>query len=273
MPAGSVLFAGSAAAQLEAAGEAAGVWFYGVNGPLPAREQIGGVPRIAVIVTQLAAAGSTTPGVDQNVWSLRNLGFDADPYTTASLNTLATDPLPDYDLVFSGSNWPSAALPTARARLTAHFTRGGGFLGVGTGGAGFLGGGGQVAGLTAVSNSGGGAGYSGILNWSNSGGAASVVTGAYRSADTLIMDPPTWFTSVPGTMTVDATLPLTGFFLSGLAPFDWTAAGAPGSAIAAHGTNTAGNARLVSFAMNPLYRADPEREWPMLASAALWADQ
>jgi hypothetical protein len=25
--------------------------------------------------------------------------------------------------------------------------------------------------------------------------------------------------------------------------------------------------------MNPLYRADPEREWPMLASAAYWADQ
>jgi hypothetical protein len=25
--------------------------------------------------------------------------------------------------------------------------------------------------------------------------------------------------------------------------------------------------------MNPLHRADPEREWPMLASAALWADQ
>jgi hypothetical protein len=27
------------------------------------------------------------------------------------------------------------------------------------------------------------------------------------------------------------------------------------------------------FAFNPLYRADPEREWPALASATLWADQ
>jgi hypothetical protein len=27
------------------------------------------------------------------------------------------------------------------------------------------------------------------------------------------------------------------------------------------------------FAMNPLYRADPEREWPMISSAAYWADQ
>jgi hypothetical protein len=27
------------------------------------------------------------------------------------------------------------------------------------------------------------------------------------------------------------------------------------------------------FAMNPLYRADPEREWPMLGSAAYWVDK
>ena len=40
----------------------------------------------------------------------------------------------------------------------------------------------------------------------------------------------------------------------------------------AHGTNAAGSARLAVFANNPLYRADPEREWPMLASAAYWAD-
>jgi hypothetical protein len=25
--------------------------------------------------------------------------------------------------------------------------------------------------------------------------------------------------------------------------------------------------------VNPLYRADPEREWPMLASAAYWVDK
>ena len=48
---------------------------------------------------------------------------------------------------------------------------------------------------------------------------------------------------------------------------------APGSPFVAHGTNTAGTARLVSFAMNPLYRADPEREWPMVGAAAYWTDQ
>jgi hypothetical protein len=43
--------------------------------------------------------------------------------------------------------------------------------------------------------------------------------------------------------------------------------------VIAHGTNTAGTARLTVFAMNPLYRADPEREWPMISSAAYWADK
>jgi hypothetical protein len=43
--------------------------------------------------------------------------------------------------------------------------------------------------------------------------------------------------------------------------------------VIAHGTNTADTARLAVFANNPLYRADPEREWPMLSSAAYWADK
>jgi hypothetical protein len=99
------------------------------------------------------------------------------------------------------------------------------------------------------------------------------VTGAYPpDQDTAIMDPPTWFSSVPGTMTVDGRLPLTGFFLSGL----WNTTeqtGTGASAVIAHGTNTSGSARITSFAMNPLYRADPEREWPMLGSAAYWVDK
>jgi hypothetical protein len=48
---------------------------------------------------------------------------------------------------------------------------------------------------------------------------------------------------------------------------------APGSAVIAHGTTTAGAARATVFAMNPLYRADPEREWSMAGLVAYWADQ
>jgi hypothetical protein len=226
-----------------------------------------------VIVTQLARAGTSTPGVDQNVWSLRNLGFVADPFNVVTLNDAPSDPLVGYDVVFSPTNWPASPpnplFPTARQRIADHLARGGGFITVGTGGVAMLRAIGHTD-LAATSNSGGGFGYSGIINWSNSGGPGSVVTGVYPALDTAIVDPPTWFTAVPGTMTVDGSLPLNPF-LAGLAPFDWTAAA--GRPVIAHGTTTASNAgRLVLFA-NPLYRADPEREWPMLASAAYWVDE
>jgi hypothetical protein len=277
MPAGTVIFPESAKNRLEDAGEDAGLWFQPLQGPLPAREPIDRSPRIAVF----NSSGAT----DQSVWSLRNLGFTADPFSTANLNAASADPLANYDVLFTTgvafnlgggvqTFYPpdTPANATARSRLAAFFARGGGFIGANAAGANFLRDGGQVTGLTAVAQSGGGAGYSGIINWNNSGGAASVVTGAYRAQDTAIVDPPTWFSSVPSTMTVDGSMPLTGFFLSGLWGLD-TRPGAAGSAVIAHGTNTAGTSRLTSFAMNPLYRADPEREWPALASAAYWADQ
>jgi hypothetical protein len=43
--------------------------------------------------------------------------------------------------------------------------------------------------------------------------------------------------------------------------------------VIADGTNTTGSSRVAAFAMNPLYCADPEREWPMLASATYWVDK
>src|SRR5215210_3423152 len=262
LPAGTVLFPASARAALESAAAASGVWAYGV-GTLPAREAIDHSPRIAVL----------TAAVNQDVWVLRNLGFRADPIATGNTSALnnptSPNPLTGYDLVFNTAAWPAGT--TARARLTAFFAGGGGYLGANANGANFLTAAGQVTGLTAASR--GGNGRSGIIYWDNSAPGTSPITGAYRSRDTAIVDPPTWFTAVPSTMTVDGSLPFTGFFLSGLWLLDAQSASAPGSAMIAHGTNTAGTARITSFALNPLYRADPEREWPMIASAALWVDQ
>ena len=264
MPAGTVLFPASARAALEAAGEDSGLWFIGVRGSaLPPVEAIDRSPRIAVL----------TGAVNQDVWVLRNLGFTADPVSTALINSAPTDPLVNYDVVFNTGNWPPASQPTARARLTAFFAGGGGYTGANANGANFLVAAGEVTGLAAASNSGGGAGYSGIVNWNNSASGTGLITGAYESRDTAIMDPPTWFTSVPASWTADGSLPLTGFFLSGLWPLDAASATAPGAAVIAHGLNTAGSSRMTTFAMNPLYRADPEREWPMISSAAYWADQ
>jgi hypothetical protein len=220
------------------------------------------VPRIAVL----------TAAVNQDVWVLRNLGFTADPIATGTTSQLnnpaAADPLANYDVVFNTAGWPSGL--TARARLTAFFVAHGGYIGAGAnGGAAFLTSAAQVSGLVAASQ--GGAGRSGIIYWNNLGGANSPIVGAYPTQDTAIVDPPTWFTST-GSLTVDARLPMSGFFAAGL----WQLAlspTAPGSALIAHGTNTAGTARLTVYAMNPLYRADPEREWPSISTAAYWADQ
>jgi hypothetical protein len=264
-PAGTVLFGGDAATRsaLAAAGADSGLVFRRVRSGAPATEPVERVPRIAVL----------TGAVNQDVWSLRQLGFVADPVSTGTINSSPSDPLANYDLIYNtGSGFPGASNTTGRARLAAFFANGGGYVGAQLTGINFLRDSGQVAGLAGANNSGGGDGYSGIMLWDNAGGASSPVTGAYPAQDTIIVDPPTWLTSVPATFGVDGRLPASGFFLAGLWPGSGPASAA-GTAVIAHGTNTAGTARMTLFANNPLYRADPEREWPMLGSAAYWADR
>ncbi len=268
-PAGTVLFGTDRATEnlLEDVGREYGLTFgRQKNGALPAREALEKVPRFRVLYNPNNAAGQT------DFWPLEQLGFEADLVSVAELNTAATDPLAGYDLLFNSAvGYPPASNAVARNRLSAFFAGGGGYISGQTTGANFLTGGGQVAGLTTTSNSGGGSGYSGIVLWANTGGANSVITGAYPAADTLIVDPPSWITGVPSTLTVDGRFATGDFFLSGLFPGSGSSSAA-GSAIIAHGTNTANTARLAVFANNPLYRADPEREWPMVGSAAYWAD-
>jgi hypothetical protein len=266
MPAGSVVFAADPATKVALAsiGRLNDVWFMrAYNSALPALEPIDRVPRIAVL----------TAAVNQDVWSLRNLAFTADPIATGSSSQLndpaKANPLDGYDLVFNTAGWPSGT--TARARLQAFFAAGGGYIGALLTGANFLTSAGLVTGLTAANRSGNG--RSGIVQWNNLGGVNSPIVGAFPAQDTAIMDPPTWFTAIPATMTVDGRLPLAGYFLAGLWAPDAQSASAPGSAVIAHGTSISGAARLTIFAMNPLYRADPEREWTMLGSAAYWADR
>ena len=84
VPAGSAIFAADPATKnrLSAAGRAAGLRFLRVSGALPALEPIERVPRIAVFAN----------AADQNLWSLRNLGFVADPVGTTLLNAPAREP-------------------------------------------------------------------------------------------------------------------------------------------------------------------------------------
>jgi Zinc carboxypeptidase len=270
-PAGTILFDDSAEDELDDVGEDYGIVFARVrnNQTLPAREAVDRSPRIAVL----------TGAVNQDVWSLRELGFTADPVSTATINSSPTDPLANYDVIYNTASGFPAAGTTGRTRVEAFLAAGGGYVGAQSTGVNFLNGSGnpatgaQVTGLAQANR--GGNGRSGIIYWDNTGGAASVITGAYPARDTAIVDPPTWLPSVPSAWSVDGRLPMTGFFAAGLWPIvgDSQSASAPGSAVIAHGTNTAGTARLAIFANNPLYRADPEREWPMLGSALYWADK
>ena len=265
LPAGSALFAADHATRvkLATAGRDNGITFRRiVSSSIPDdTDPIEGVPRIAVL----------TGAVNQDVWSLRDLGFPADPVSTATINSAVTDPLVNYDVVWNTGGWPSTAQPTARTRLTAFFAAGGGYVGTGVNGSAFLVTGAQTSGLAVATR--GGSGRSGIIRWNNTGGVSSPIVGAYPSTDTAIVDPPAWFSAVPSSFSVDARLPLTNFFLAGLWLFDAQSATAPGSPLVAHGLNTAGTSRMTVFALNPLYRADPEREWPMVGSSVYWAAQ
>ena len=88
------------------------------------------------------------------------------------------------------------------------------------------------------------------------------------------MDPPTWFTTIPATMSIDGFPdepgrdPLLRRVVA-RRPIPLSAR----AAVIAHGTTTAGTARATLFAMNPLYRADPEHGWSMAGLAAYWADE
>ena len=251
---GMATFSPDARRALDQAGRDSGLTFRRLQTAPPAGDPIERAPRIAVL----------TGAVNQDVWSLRQLGFTADPVSL----TGAADPLTGYDVVFNTGNYPGNT--TARSRLQAFFASGGGYVGAQSAGVNFVAAAGLVTGLTASNAAGNG--RSGIVYWDNTGGPASIVTGSYPARDTAIVDPPTWLSAVPSTMTIDARLPSSNFFAAGLWPNSNTTT-APGAAIIAHGTNTADTARLVVFANNPLYRADPEREWPMLGSAIYWADK
>ena len=219
-------------------------------------EPITRVPRIAVL--------SAAP--NQETWALQRLGYVADPIGTAALNG-ATDPLAGYDTIFNSGAWPTGtANAVARTRLSAFFARGGGYVGGGTNAGAFLVAGAEVGGLTTANRSGNG--RSGIVNWVRA--AASPITGGYPARDTAIVDPPVWFTALPAAWTVDGALPESDFLAAGLWPDDAQSLTAPGAAMIAHGLNAAGTSRQAVFAFNPLYRAIPEREWPMLAAALNW---
>jgi hypothetical protein len=298
MPAGSILFAESARAQIRAAGREAGVWFEPVDGLLPQREPIERVPRIACLCSAL-----------EN-WALEaRLGFTSDQLTNTSVGSAPTDPLPNYDVIYNtNQDYPVddpvedtpeelAIKAVARERYAAFFASGGGYVGARVSGAEFVApetGGSQLAGLEAQwqgkqSQAGKATeneeallesfgrvtpafqlDVSGIIYWDNEAGESSPITGAYPDRDTALVEDPVWFTDVPEDVTVDGRLPASDYLASGHWPNPDPSAG--GSPVIIHGPNTADTARITLFGIDPLFRAHPERSFPAVSEGFYWGD-
>jgi hypothetical protein len=288
LPAGSVIFPLYERAQLRAAGRSAGLWFEPIRRrDLPAREPIERVPRIACLCSLLER------------WALEQLGFSAKQFTNSTINSEPENPLTGYDAIYNTNQGYPADTPenaTVRARYSAFFAAGGGYVGARLSGANFLvqGDAGQLSGLAMKSQGSrsevGRAteradelvelfgrvtpafqlNVSGIVLWDNEQGASSPIVGSYPSRDTALVQDPVWFTDVPQDVTVDGRLPASDYLASGHWPNpDPSAAG---SAIIVHGPNSANTARITLFGIDPLFRAHPERSFPSVAAGFYWGD-
>jgi hypothetical protein len=187
----------------------------------------------------------------------------------------------EYDVIYNaGQNWPANA--TAQDRLRAFFQRGGGYIGTSMSSNNFvfLTGGGLVEGAFTQGSQ---TAYGGIARWDNIGGAASPVTGGFPAQDFLYLPSNvTYFTATPTGSAVDGRyhadmvgsgVPLPNGPSPGFVAGLWRnrLPDANAAPVIVHGTTTT-NSRYLALATNPFSRQDAEREWALIAQAALWSN-
>jgi hypothetical protein len=216
-----------------------------------------------------------------------------------SINSAVSDPLVNYDVIYNTTqNYPAdtSGNATVRARYSAFFAVGGGYVGARRNGGNFFvnSGAGQFPDLAmqpqgapaftgrAAENIGellsfmadpapvSQSNVSGVVRWDNEGGAGSPIVGAYPTQDTGLVETPVWYTDVPTELTVDGRLPAVGFLASGHWPNPNPSAG--GSAVILHGPNSTDTARVALFGIDPIFRAHPERSFPAVSGALYWTD-
>jgi hypothetical protein len=272
MPAGSLIFDASAATALQAAGVAAGMFFERGVGAKPDTTQLDEPPRVAILVDDRAPAENDTS------WSLRQIfgqdvGFVSMVTGKQSLERSPTDPLEDFDVIYNlGQVYPPTQQPTARARLQAFFTRGGGYIGTSVSSANFSFLTNAVPDLIEGSLAqGSDSADGGIAVWTNEG-IQGPLTGGFAAEDFLYLPANvTYFSSVPVDAAIDGQYlsSTDDLFLAGLWRDRNAAVG--GAPIIVHGTTTA-NSRYLGLATNPFSRGDAEREWALIGQAALWSN-
>jgi zinc carboxypeptidase len=282
MPAGTLIFPSdpATAAELDAAGAAAGIYFErNVGVAKPATTMLAEAPKVAILVN------SATPATSDTSQSLKAIfGTDAAFVSVVtganSLQNSPSDPLLAFDVIYNaGQLYPSATNATARARLNAFFARGGGYIGTSQSANNFT----FLSGATLVGGSftqGSSSAGGGITAWNNVGGASSPLTGGYPSSDYLYMPSNvTYFSATPTDAVVDGRNhpdmvgtapngPSPGF-IAGL----WRnrSAATNNAPVVVHGQTTAGS-RYMGLSTNPFSRQDAEREWTLIGQAALWSD-
>jgi hypothetical protein len=299
MPAGTLIFPASAKAALDAAGQAGGLWFErNVGVTMPPTTGVTKVPKIAVLVTTVPTGQSETSCSLDSIFSyddtgrqqsIRRLVTSSDwDYVATNDSTGAkglnnasiTDPLLNYDVIYTTlTAWPSTTLyPTASARLTAFFARGGGFMSQNVSSGGFLTGAPTplVTGtLTRGSQT--SSVYGGIALMKNVGSVNSPITGPEPSTDTLFLPSSVyWYSAIPTGAVVDqqypsniATVGVTNGFVAGLWNNRNTAAN--NGPVLIHGNTTAGS-RYMFYNTNAFSRMDGQREWLYFVQTALWSN-
>ncbi|WP_410811169.1 M14 family zinc carboxypeptidase [Micromonospora sp. 067-2] len=192
--------------------------------------------------------------------TLGELGFEARALTAATLAGTLTD---DVDVLLVAGNVNLATLTAEnRSALDRFLARGGGVVGLGTGGASFSNG---TALLSVTATAGAGL-ASGVATIVNSGGP--VTTSAIPHA---FISQPVWFTNLGATVEVEQS-----YAADPLLAGWWATDGANGQAAAANqasivrGVSAAGNG-VVLFGTNPTFRLHPKGLQSQLGRAVLWA--
>ena len=116
MPAGSLIFPAdpTTAAALDAAGQAAGMWFErNVGVAKPPVTKVRESPMIAILATSVPTSGADTDGVLHILFGA-DAQYVATTAASGSLETAASDPLADYDVIYNaGAPWPTSSASIA----------------------------------------------------------------------------------------------------------------------------------------------------------------
>lgn len=280
-PAGTFIFRGSkkVTKAVRRTSRASGLRVSRHIGKRPQGTSAAEAPKVAILVD------SANPSRTDTSESLRaifgaDVGFVSVSSGNQSLQNAPQDPLVNYDVIYNtGQAWPLPVNATAQDRLRAFFRRGGGYIATSqsANNFSFLTGGGLVQGSFTLAND---EAFGGIAVWDNVGGPASAVTGNYPSSDFLYLPQNvTYFSATPNGSQIDGRYhvnmvgtpphgPSPGFVAGLWRDRDAAVNRAP---VIVHGPTTV-DSRYLGFATNPFSRQDAEREWVLIAQAALWSN-